>query len=294
MGTQMTKKPRGKSSAFMSLGHIALAGFAVMVVLPMLWAFVSSFKNNTEIFDHAFTWPAEFRWSNWIDAWNTAHIGTYFFNTVIVVFFGVAGTMLLGSMAAYVLARYEFRGNRFIYYAIIGGLGFPVFLGFGPLFKIVQMTGDVPVIGQFLGLNSYVSLVLVYIAYSLPFTVFFLASFFKTLPGSVAEAAMIDGCSHTRLFFRVMLPMAKPGLVGITIFNVIGQWNQYMFPTLLISDPDKWQLTQGIARISTNAGYEAKWGPLFAGICMAIIPMIFVYAFFQRQIQSGLTQGAVK
>ena len=160
-----------------------------------------------------------------------------------------------------------------------------MFLALVPLFFIVKN----------LGLHdSYLGLVLVYIAYSLPFTVFFLSAFFRTLPSSVAEAAMIDGASHTRLFFQVMLPMAKPGLISVAIFNIIGQWAQYLLPLVLITSKDKYVLTQGIAQISVNAGYEADWAGLFAALSMSILPMIIVYAFFQRQIQAGLTAGAVK
>src|SRR5690606_8695688 len=134
------------------------------------------------------------------------------------------------------------------------------------------------------------------IAYSLPFTVFFLAAFFRTLPTAVAEAAFVDGASHTRVFFQIMLPMAKPGIVSVTIFNVLGQWNQYQLPLVLLSGEarDKWVLTQGIASISTAAGYDADWSALFAALSMAILPMIIVYTVFQRQIQAGLTAGALK
>src|SRR5262249_22258913 len=104
----------------------------------------------------------------------------------------------------------------------------------------------------------------------------------------------IDGASHTKLFFRVMLPMARPAIVSITIFNIIGQWNQYVLPLALLQDKDKFLLTQGIANISTNAGYRADWPGLFAALTIAIIAMVVVYTIFQRQIQSGLTAGAVK
>jgi N-acetylglucosamine transport system permease protein len=124
--------------------------------------------------------------------------------------------------------------------------------------------------------------------------VFFLTAFFKTLPTSVAEAAMMDGASHTRLFFRIMLPMARPGMVSVAIFNVIGSWAQYLLPVVLITDDSKRVLTQGIALININAGYEADWSGLFAAISLSILPMIVVYAIFQRQIQAGLTAGAVK
>ncbi|MFC3500174.1 carbohydrate ABC transporter permease [Micromonospora krabiensis] len=271
------------------LGHIALLVWAILVIAPLLWTILASFKSNTEIFlGNPFALPDSFSFSSYARAWSEAHVGRYFLNSVFVVTLSTAGTMLFGAMAAYVLARYPFPGNRVIYYLFVSGLAFPVFLALVPLFLVVNNLGL---------LNTYTGLILVYIAYSLPFTVFFLAAFFKTLPQSVAEAAMIDGASHTRLFFRIMMPMARPGLVSIAIFNIIGQWNQYLLPVALMQGEgadSKWVLTQGIASISTSAGYEADWAALFAALTLSILPMIIVYAIFQRQIQSGLTSGAVK
>lgn len=280
------RSTRSEVHFFSSLGHVALLVWAIIVIVPILWTFLASFKNTTEIFSSPWSMPGELRWENWSRAWSKAHVSRYFFNSVLVVALSTFGTMLFGSMAAYVLARYKFFGNRFIYYLFVSGLAFPVFLALVPLFKVVQNFGL---------LNTYTGLILVYIAYSLPFTVFFLAAFFKTLPSSIAEAALIDGASHTRLFFQVMLPMAKPGMVSVAIFNIIGQWAQYLLPLVLMAGaPDKWVLTQGIAAISVTAGYEADWSGLFAALSMSILPMIIVYAIFQRQIQAGLTAGAVK
>src|SRR3954451_3038642 len=280
---------------FSRLGQVALILWAIIVIVPILWTFLASFKNTAEIFSSPWTLPAELRWENWARAWTKARVGRYFLNSVLGVGLGTFGTMLLGSMAAYVLARYKFWGNRFIFFLFVSGLAFPVFLALVPLFFIVKQIGGIPVVGPYIGLNSYGGLILVYIAYSLPFTVFFLSAFFRTLPSSVAEAAMIDGCSHTKLFFRIMLPMARPGMVSVAIFNIIGQWAQYLLPVVLIAGAqDKWVLTQGIATININAGYEADWSGLFAAVSLAILPMIIVYAIFQRQIQAGLTAGAVK
>jgi N-acetylglucosamine transport system permease protein len=274
---------------FSTLAHIALAVWALAVLAPLVWTVLASFKSNTEIFiDSPFALPGSFSFEAYTRAWSRAHVGRYFFNSVWVVACSTAGTMLLGSMAAYVLARFKFVGNRVIYYMFVSGLAFPVFLALVPLYLVMY---------QLSLLNTFTGLILVYIAYSLPFTVFFLTAFFKTLPNSVAEAAMIDGASNTRTFFSVMLPMAKPGLVSITIFNIIGQWNQYILPVTLMQGEggdSKYVLTQGIARISTAAGYEADWAALFAALTLSILPMIVVYGFFQRHIQRGLTAGAVK
>ncbi|MEU7924994.1 carbohydrate ABC transporter permease [Micromonospora sp. NPDC049801] len=285
-GGRRGRGPRSEVRLFASLGHIALAVWAVIVIVPILWTFLAAFKNTSEIFSSPWTLPAELRWENFGRAWTKANVGRYFLNSVFVVACSTFGTMLLGSMAAYVLARYKFWGNRAIYYLFVSGLAFPVFLALVPLFFVVKQLGM---------LDTYQGVILVYIAYSLPFTIFFLAAFFKTLPTSVAEAGMIDGAGHTRLFFQVMMPMAKPGLISVAIFNIIGQWAQYQLPLVLLSNAkDKWVLTQGIADISVNAGYEADWSGLFAALTIAILPMIIVYAVFQRQIQAGLTSGAVK
>jgi N-acetylglucosamine transport system permease protein len=268
---------RKESRLFGGFAHVALAVWGVLVIAPLIWVLLASFKNNTEIFTQApFSLPSRLTLDSYRIAWSEAHVGRYFLNSVFVVGLSTAGTMLFGSMAAYVLARYRFFGN------------FPVFLALVPLFLILHNLHL---------LNTYTGLILVYIAYSLPFTVFFMTAFFKTLPNEIAEAAVIDGASHTRLFFRVMLPMARSGLVSITIFNIVGQWNQYLLPVAIMQGQgadQKWVLPQGIANISVSAGYHANWAALFAALTLSIVPMIMVYALFQRQIQSGLTAGATK
>jgi N-acetylglucosamine transport system permease protein len=292
------RRRRTPITPFGAVGQAVLILWTLIILLPLLWTVLAAFKTNTEIFGNSWTLPHSLRISNFGRAWTRAHIGRYMFNSAIIVTFSTFGTMVLGSMAAYVLARYKFFGNRLVYYFFIAGLAFPVFLALVPLFFVVRnMSGLVPVVGPFIGLNTRGGLILVYIAYSLPFTVFFLTAFFRTLPNSIAEAAIIDGASHARLFFRVMLPMARPGLISITIFNILGQWNQYLLPVLLLQGEgadERWVLTQGIANISTSAGYEADWPALFAALTLAIVPMVIVYVIFQRQIQAGLTAGAVR
>ncbi|MDI6102478.1 carbohydrate ABC transporter permease [Actinoplanes sp. NEAU-A12] len=287
--TPKAEKTHRELRAFNGLAHLALIFWALVTAGPLLWVVLASFKSNTEIFlGEPFALPSTFSLETYLSAWDQAHIGQYFLNSVLVVVISTAGTMLFGSMAAYVLARYSFFGNRFLYYLFVSGLAFPTFMALGPLFHILKNMGL---------LNSYLGLILVYIAYSLPFTVFFLAAFFKTLPHEIDEAATVDGASHTRKFFQIMMPMAKSGLVSITIFNIVGQWNQYLLPLVIMQGQgaeEKWVLTQGIANISTQAGYHAEWSTLFAALTLSILPMIVVYAIFQRQIQAGLTAGAVK
>ncbi|MFI7676527.1 carbohydrate ABC transporter permease [Actinophytocola sp. NPDC049390] len=268
--------------------------WGLITVLPLLWAVVSSFKTNTEFLSDPWGLPAVARFDNFARAWTVANIGQYFVNSVIVVVISVPLTMLLGAMAAYVLSRYSFPGNRVIYFAFVGGMIFPLFLALVPLFFVVRNLGTIPGIGEFLGLNSLVSLALVYVAFSMPFTVFFLTAFFRTQPTSIAEAAIVDGCSHFGLFFRVMLPMAKPGLISIGLFNVLGHWNQYVLPVVLMNDPEKKVLAQGLASLAISQGYRGDWTALFAGLVIALLPVLIVYILFQKQVQAGLTAGVLK
>jgi N-acetylglucosamine transport system permease protein len=279
--SQTQKKGRGDRSVNVA-SHVVLVGWTIAVVIPFLWALLASTKSTAEIFGDPWSLPAKIHWSNFEKAWDKG-IDEYLINSLIVVGGGVVLTMLFGSMVAYVLARYPFPGNRFIFYLFASGMMFPVFLALVPLFFVVKSFGM---------LSTYQGLILVYVAYSLPFTVFFMHAFFRTLPTSIAEAAIMDGASHTGVFFRIMLPMAKPGLLSIAIFNVLGQWNQFVLPQFLSAE--KPLLTQAVASLLSNQRYRADWGTVFAFLAIAMIPVIVAYLAFYRQIQSGLTSATLK
>ena len=283
-------------SVFSGFSHLFLFVWGAMVVFPLLWVVLSSFKDDAQILKEPLSLiPDSLHWDNFSRAWGAGHIGSFFLNTVVIVGGGVFLTMLLGSMAAYVLARYDFPGNRAIYYLFLAGLTLPVYLAAVPLFVGTSKLGQ-----QFplLGTNSYVMLILVYVGWSLSFTIFFMHSFFRTLPQTVAEAAVVDGASHTTLFFRIMLPMAKPGLISIAIFNLLGQWNQWYLPVLLMQpaggEAKHQVIAQGLIELSVNQGYKSDWSGLFAGVTMAMLPVLIVYLVFQRQVQAGLTGGITK
>lgn len=282
-GTAEPGAPR--RGGLLAVSHAVLVLWALVSTLPLLWAVSSALKSDSDIFTNPWALPRSLHWDNFVRAWSTADIGRYFLNSLVVVGGGVALTLLLSSMAAYVLARFTFHGNRIVYYLFVAGLTFPVFLALVPLFFVVRNLGM---------LSTYHGLILVYTAYSLPFSIFFLTAFFRTLPTSVAEAALIDGASQTRTFFSVMLPMARPGLISIGTFNFIGQWNQYLLPVVLVSDRKHFVISQGLADLAVNQGYKADYGALFAGLTLAMLPVLIVYVVFQRRIQSGLTAGALK
>ncbi|GAA1715679.1 carbohydrate ABC transporter permease [Fodinicola feengrottensis] len=280
-----SKRPRPIGGGLTIASHGFLVIWAVMVTVPLLWSVLSALKSDPEIFTSPWTLPARWRFENFVRAWDQANIGSYFVNSVIVVLGGVALTLLLSSMVAYVLARFSFPGNRVVYYIFVGGMLFPVFLALVPLFFVVKNLGL---------LNTYQGLILVYATQSMSFSIFFLCAFFRTQPSTLVEAALLDGCSHWGAFFRVMLPLAKPGLISIGIFNFLGMWNEYLLPLVLTTDPNKFVIAQGLANLSVNRGYRSDFSGLFAGLVISMVPVLLVYVIFQRRITEGMTAGALR
>lgn len=267
------------------VSHVVLGIWSIIVILPMLWTLFTSFKNSEEIFASPFSLPENWNFDNYVNAWSKYNFGQMFLNTVIVVSVSLVLVMLLGAMCAYVLARFDLPGSRAIYYLMLAGLTFPVFLAIVPLFFILQSMGL---------LNTLPGLILTYVAFALPFTVFFLFSFFKSLPYEIQEAAYIDGASEWRTFFQVMLPMAKPGLAAVAILNFLGLWNQFLLPVALNTEQGQYVLSQGMAAFASAAGYEVDFGALFAAVIITIAPVLIVYIFFQRQLQGSVSQGTSK
>ncbi len=274
------------------LAQLLLGFWALLVIYPFIWMVVTSLKTDGEIIADPWNWPESLQWNNFERAWTEARIGRFFLNTIIVLSGSLTGTLLISSMAAYVLARFVFPGRQVIFFGFAAGLMFPVFLALVPLYFLID---DLKPIG--LGLATYQSLIVVYIAYSLPFTIFFLTGFFKTLPSELGEAAILDGANHYQVFFQIMLPLAKPGLIAMGIFNFLGQWNQFLLPLVLMPETlggNKMMLSQGLYFLSVQGTYETDYSALFAAMVITMVPTLIVYILFQRRLEAGLTAGALK
>jgi N-acetylglucosamine transport system permease protein len=275
----------GGDKAVEATSHVLLSIWSIIVIVPFLWVVLSSFKTTKEILASPLSLPAHWQFDNYAHAWTDAGIRQFFLNTVIVVSVALVLVMLLGAMCAYVLARFKFPGARFIYYLMLAGLTFPIFLAVVPLFFILKNSGLI---------NTLPGLIMVYVAFALPFTVFFLYAFFKTLPEDVYEAALIDGAGEWKTFFRIMLPMARPGMAAVAIFNFLGLWNQFLLPVALNTNRDNYVLSQGMASFASQAGYNVDFGRLFAAVVITVVPVLIVYAIFQRQLQGSVTAGTMK
>jgi N-acetylglucosamine transport system permease protein len=275
----------GGDKAVEATSHVLLAVWTIIVIVPFLWVVLSSFKTTKEILASPFSLPAHWSFDNYAHAWTDAGIRQFFLNTVIVVSVALVLVMLLGAMCAYVLARFKFRGARAIYYLMLAGLTFPIFLAIVPLFFILKNIGLI---------NTLPGLIMVYVAFALPFTVFFLYAFFRTLPDDVYEAALIDGAGEWKTFFRIMLPMARPGIAAVAIFNFLGLWNQFLLPVALNTDQSKYVLTQGMASFASQAGYAVDFGALFAAVVITVVPVLIVYVIFQRRLEGSVSRGTFR
>lgn len=275
----------GGDKAVEATSHVLLAIWTIIVIVPFLWVVLSSFKTTKEILASPLSLPAHWQFDNYAHAWTDAGIRQFFLNTVIVVSVALVLVMLLGAMCAYVLARFTFPGSRAIYYLMLAGLTFPIFLAIVPLFFILKNIGLI---------NTLPGLIMVYVAFALPFTVFFLYAFFRTLPDDVYEAALIDGAGEWKTFFRIMLPMARPGIAAVAIFNFLGLWNQFLLPVALNTDQSKYVLTQGMASFASQAGYAVDFGALFAAVVITVVPVLIVYVIFQRRLEGSVSRGTFR
>jgi N-acetylglucosamine transport system permease protein len=259
--------------------------YGVIVVFPMVWLLYTAFKPTHELFASAWSLPVEWKLDNFVEAWTEAHIGDFFWNSLFVTISTLLVQLFVGSMASYSLAKYRFRAQGILYYGFLAGMMFPIFLGIVPLFFLVKSLGL---------LDSHLGLIVVYAAFGIPFTVFVLTAFFRTIPTEIMEAGVMDGCGHFTLYWRIMLPLAKPGLTTVGIFTFISIWNEYILALVLLSSSHLRTMPLGIAVLQFVQFYQVDFGALFAGLVIVMLPTLLCYVILQEQITKGMTVGAVK
>ncbi len=255
-------------------------------VITLGWFIVSSFKSNSELFVNIWDLPEKLQIDNYIRAWTSGRMAVYFKNTLIIQIAALTLLTVFGSMAGYVLAR--FRRYRWVSMAsllFVSGMAIPAQITLVPLYLMYSQVGL---------LNTRLGIILVYCAVYMPFTVFVLTGFFSTIPREVEEAAAIDGCSKWRVFLHVAVPMAKPGITTVVIFNFLSIWNEYFYAMMLITDDEKMPLSAGLYNLKSQQQMSMDWAALFAGVVILVIPTLIVFFLLQDKIEKGVTAGAVK
>jgi len=276
---------RLRESGLFVIIQILCLSYSLFVLVPVLWSSISSFRSSIEFFTNPFGLPSVWKYQNFVYAWNQGNVGIYFRNSVFITAVCVTIIILLSAMASFALSRLKFRGRITVLFLFISGLFVPAALLLLPLFLMLQ---DLHVLG------SYVGLIPVYVAYSFPFTVFVLVPFFNVIPQDLEEAAFLDGASYYQVFWKVMIPLAKPGLIVATIFNIFGIWNEFVLGYVLISKKSLKTLPLGLADILMKQHYTADYGKLFAAIFIALAPVAIFYVIFQRKLTGRLLEGAIK
>ncbi len=263
--------------------HAVLWVNTAIMLYPIVVMVLSGFKNNAEIYAAPFALPQSFTLKNFAAIWSETNFPRYLANSLIVTTASVALIITTGTAAAYALARYQFRGNEWLYLFFLSGLVVPLKLAIIPLFVQLKALGLI---------DTRLGLVLVYTAMGLPSAVFILTGFLRTLPSELEDQARIDGASEARIMRSIMLPLARPAMVIAGIHNAVPIWNDFFFPLVFLQKDDLKTLPQGLTVFMGE--YNTEWGILFAGLTMAALPITIVYILLSRQFIAGLTHGAVK
>jgi len=256
---------------------------AFIMVYPLFVMLISSFKTNAEIFTSPFALPHSFSLANAQKVWTDTNFVRYLANSIGVTGASIVLIVVFSTMAAYAIARYEFRGNALMLMFFLSGMTVPLKLAIIPLFIQLDTLHLI---------DSYAGLVLVYVAMGIPSAVFIMTGFLRSLPRELEEAPRIDGASELQVMMLVMLPLARPAMVIVAIQNAVPIWNDFFFPLILITSGSLKTLPQGLTVFMGE--FTTNWGVLFTGLSLAALPITLVYIALSRHFIAGITQGAVK
>ncbi|WP_019912452.1 carbohydrate ABC transporter permease [Paenibacillus sp. HW567] len=257
----------------------------IAVVYPLLWNVMASFKTNAEIMDNPWKLPGGIEWINYVHAFTTAKIGDYMLNSVLVVILSMSILLAAAVPSAYVLGRMRFRGRSFFNNFYIAGLFIGGVYVIVPLFILMNNLHM---------LDNRFWLSAVYATGSLPFSIFLLTGFMKSIPHDYEEAAMIDGCGYFSTMLRIIVPMARPGIITLIVFGFFDFWNEYVMAMTFISDDAKKTIPVGLSNLMQIQQYATDWGSLFAGLVIVLAPTILIYVLLQKKLTEGMMLGGVK
>ncbi len=272
-----------KTSPVTVLIYVFFCLMSVLYLAPIIWVMLSSLKTRKELIKAPFAFPTDFQWENYTFAWTKGKLGVAMGNSFIVCVVTLLLTMLIGSMAAFAIGKMKWKlANASMTYILIGMM-IPVHCVLIPLFVRFAKVGLS---------NSLIGIIIPYLTFSLPVTIFIMAGFFRSIPNELFESACIDGCSIYKMFFSIALPLSRTGLFVTGLMTFVNNWNELLLAMVFISDDMKKTLPVSLSKFV--GPYQTNYAQMFAAIVIAIIPTIIVYSAFSNQIVDGLTQGAVK
>ncbi|PJJ30669.1 carbohydrate ABC transporter permease [Lacrimispora celerecrescens] len=277
------KKTESKSKPGKVIMYLYLLVMTVVFAMPMVFTLLSSVKTKLEIFSDPFALPKVPQFVNYIVAWKEANMSRYFINSILQAGATVIILAIMASMAAYVLSRFDFMGNKFLLLFFTVGMMVPMHTVLVPVAYII---------GALNLKNNILALILIYVSFSLPFSILLMTNFMKGVNRSLEEAAVIDGATYFQVYRLVILPLCVPALSTISIFNFLSAWNNILFPLLFINDKKLKPISLGLLNFNGERGSD--YGPLMAAIVITVALPLILYLLFQEKVEGGLAAGAVK
>jgi raffinose/stachyose/melibiose transport system permease protein len=256
--------------------------FALVIIYPIIWLGLSGLKSNADFFLNTWSLPEEWLWENYRAAWD-AGIGHFFLNSVFITVVSVVTVLLLGSMAAFGLSRFQFKGQNILLIIILSGLMLAPQVSLIPLYKLLQAMGLY---------NTYWALILPYVSFQLPFSIFLMRSYFLSIPKELEESAIIDGCNSWKVYRHIIVPMGKPIIASCALLTGMNVWNEFMFALVFVEDSALRTIPVGLMNLRSQL--NTNFGIQLAGLAISALPMIIAYIVFQKQFVRGLSAGSVK
>lgn len=265
-------------------GYLFLFIWLAFTIILIGWIILASLSTTKEVFSNQLL-HSGLHFENYVRVLKKHKLGVYFANSLIYSISGCIGIILVSAPAAYVLARIKFHGKYIVNNIFVTAMSIPSVMLILPLFKVATSMGLI---------GSRWTLIILYICTNVPFGVFFLTGFFISLPSALEEAAEIDGCTPSKAFWKIMFPLAQPGIVTLTIFNFINIWNEYFMALIFANKTNLRTVSTGLQAIIQSMKYSGDWAGLFAGVVTVFLPTFILYIFLSNKIIAGVTGGAVK
>ncbi len=266
-----------------ALLHAICIVVGLVIIVPVVFGVLGGFKDNGQLVTNPFGLPAPWVSENYLEILSSLAFWQPLGNSVLIALLTTVLVVLASAMAAFIFARYAFRGRELLFTLFTLGLMFPFAVAILPLYLLLRELGL---------LDSPFGVILPQVAFGLPVTITILRGFFRSIPADVEEAALLDGCTPFGFFWRILLPMARPALATVSVLAVVASWNSFMLPLVIFSDPAYWTLPLGVTQF--RGQYAADTARTLAYVVLAMVPALALYAVAQRQLISGLTSGASK
>lgn len=296
----MSKRDTGTVKQTSKAGMIGIYAvliiLAITIIIPIGWVFLASIKENEQFYGSPWTLPNGFHFENFVQAWTEAEMGSYMINSVIVTALGILLLIVLSLPAAYVLARFKFKGSKFWNILFMAGLFINVNYIVVPIFlMLVDADGFLTrTIGHGFFLNNLFVLALIYASTALPFTIYLLSGYFKSLAKDYEEAAYVDGAGYFRTMIQIIFPMAKPSIITIILFNFLSFWNEYIISMTMLTKPALKTLPVGLMNLMAAQRSAVQYGRMYAGLVIVMLPTLILYMCVQKQLTEGMTVGGLK